>query len=570
MEKIMFFPRYKGLLFGLLASLCPGKAMALEIVSAALSKDAYRVGEQVQLRLTLKNDSSSPASGISGMVVLRVADGPEVTRMNLLKNISIAPGASFESGYHQIWTVPPRAFLGLYELEVTLTGSASPTRISEHFVAYRQDLAVELLETECKQYVVGDIIRVRAIIRNLAQTPLRNLKLVMGRGYPWISGFGRGTTISGAPPEQVYAYPKPINLQPRQVITTEWFDTMKATVPKKDRPDIFNMFGWVSDASQKDLYDLELTNTFVVRPWNYSGPPPYHPYQHLYKFLDETDYHGVSYQDLERYDDALPPDTARLGSWMGFSPHYDDEVAYLPLVPRSQKANVPFHLVQMTAGDGNVESIQRYVSGISNPPDWQTLGYVRYYETVHASEIFGVKAGQDASHLGLPDGGLLPIFQDNSGKDFFMFTTGTDHSPYTFVYKKNLAYNREAIIQTLIELIKKRMPEDIYTPHPDEGHGDHRTTTFFVLEALRRMRQQSGYEPRVHVYVAYGAGDFPKAQYRYEPESMSYTDRTLLMLHFASWAYQSQFTIGERGGIRLPIDELRKQADTRWFRLLGW
>ncbi|PYV44828.1 MAG: hypothetical protein DMG06_04890 [Acidobacteria bacterium] len=531
MENIMFICRCKLFLLVLLVGFTSTEAGAVEAVSLALSKDAYRVGEIVQLRLTLKNDTGTKAV-ISGTVMVKVAGGVEMARVTLLKDVSLAPGANFESGYREIWKIPQDALLGLYDLEFSSSGITSP--IVTHFVAYRQDLALELLETERKQYVAGDIIRVRAIIRNLGQAPLRHLKLVLGRGYPWISGFGRGTSISGAPPEQVYTYPKPITLQPGQAVTTEWFDTMRASLPGQDRPDIFNMFGWVSDSSQKDLYDLEQTNTFAVRPWNYVGPLPYHPYQHLYKFLDQTDYRGVAYQEIDQYDDTLPADTPKLGSWMGFCPHYDDEMAYLPLVPRSQKSNVPFHLVQMTAGDGNVESIHRYVDGISNAPDWHTLGYLRYYETLHASEIFGVKAGRDATHLGLPDGGLLPIFEDTSGKNFFMFTTGTDHTPYSFAYKKNLAYNREAIIQTLIELIKKNMPEDIYTPHPDEGHGDHRTTTFFVLEALKRMRKESGYEPRIHVFVAYGAGDFPKAQYRYEPESIQFTDRTLLKLHFAS------------------------------------
>jgi LmbE family N-acetylglucosaminyl deacetylase len=570
METTMFSLRDRTVFLVFLAGFLSGEANALELVSVALSKDAYQAPEKVQVRFNLKNERGSPANGISVAAVLRVAGGKEVARRDLAVDVSLTAGASLDSGYRDLWTVPLGAFLGLYELEMTFKGMAAPTTISKPCVIYRQDLAVELLETERKQYVVGDVIRVRAVMRNLGPAVLQNLKLVLGRGYPWISGFGRGTAISGAPPEQVYTYAKPITLQPGQVVTTDWFDTMKASLTKEDRPDVFNMFGWVSDSSQKDLYDLELTNAFVIRPWNYSGPLPYHPYHHLYKFLDETDYHGVSYQDLQSYADTLPADAPKLGSWMGFSPHYDDELAYLPLVPRSQKANVPFHLVQMTAGDGNVESIHRYVDGISNASDWHTLGHVRYGETVHALEIFGVKAERDTTHLGLPDGGLFPIFQDTSGKDFFMFTTGTDHTPYPFVYKKNLAYNREAIIQTLVELIKKRMPEDIYTPHPDEGHGDHRTTTLFVLEALKRIRQENGYEPRIHVCVEYGAGDFPRAQYRYEPEPMLYTDRTLVMLHFAAWAYQSQFTIGERGGIRLSLEQLRKQADTRWYRLAGW
>jgi LmbE family N-acetylglucosaminyl deacetylase len=569
MENPMFLRNTLSLLLALTIFL-PSGLDALEFSSVALSKDSYQAPDKVRVRFSLRNELTSPVSGVSVVAVLRVAGGPEVARTTLLRDASIAAGATRELAQTDLWSVPRGAFLGLYELEMTAKNDHVSSTISRHCAIYRQDVAVELLETERKQYVVGDVIRVRALLHNLGPNPLRDLKLVLGRGYPWISGFGRGTAISGAPPEQVYFYPKPISLQPGQSITTDWFDTMKASLAKEDRPDVFNMFGWVSDSSQKDLYDLELTNAFIIRPWNYAGPPPYHPYYHLYKFLDETDYHGVSYSDLQTYDDTLPPGTGKIGSWMGFCPHYDDEMAYFPLVPRSQKDKVSFHLVQMTAGDGNVESIQRYVDGISNAPDWHTLGYVRYNETLHASEIFGVKAGRDATHLGLPDGGLLPIFQDRSSKDFFMFTTGTDHTPYSFAYKKNLAYNREAIIQTLVELINQRKPEDIYAPHPDEGHADHRTTTLFVLEALKRLRQENGYEPRVHVYVEYGAGDFPKAQYHYDPEAMPTSDRTLIMLHFASWAYQSQFTIGERGGIRLSLEQLRKQEGPKWYRLLGW
>src|SRR5438552_3579885 len=236
MENIMFICRCKLFLLVLLVGFTSTEAGAVEAVSLALSKDAYRVGEIVQLRLTLKNDTGTKAV-ISGTVMVKVAGGVEMARVTLLKDVSLAPGANFESGYREIWKIPQDALLGLYDLEFSSSGITSP--IVTHFVAYRQDLALELLETERKQYVAGDIIRVRAIIRNLGQAPLRHLKLVLGRGYPWISGFGRGTGISGAPPEQVYTYPKPITLQPGQALTTEWFDTMKASLPGQDRPDIF-------------------------------------------------------------------------------------------------------------------------------------------------------------------------------------------------------------------------------------------------------------------------------------------------------------------------------------------
>jgi len=524
------------------------------------SRPAYNVGETVELTV----------DGASGPVSVR---------------FGFAGGSTFQSAklepgkWSRVWTVPQNAQLGLYEAVVasdpsgalTPAGTASKDSSPLPVVIYRQDLAVENLRTERNLYTAGDVVRVRVRLKNLSPRPLQNLKLVIGRGYPWISGFGRGSAISGDPSAQVYYYPRAVNLTPGQVFESDWFDTMTAGLPTPDKPDVFNMFCWISDSSGKDLYDLELTGTFVVVPPGYRGPLPYHPLYALYKFLSDSDYRGASYRDPNSYSDEIPGGAPTLHSWMGFAPHYDDELSFFPLVPISKKNNVPFYIVQMTAGDGNVDSIHRYVDGVSNAPDWHTLGRLRRFETVHAASIFGLQEGRDFTHLGMPDGGLLPIFEDTSGKNFYMFTTASDHTPYDFVFHKNLPYNREEIIKTLVELIRQRKPEDIYTPHPDEGHGDHRTTTWFVLEALRRLRAENGYAPRVHVYVAYGAGDFPKAKYQYEAEPpLRMSDRTLVKMHFASWAYQSQFSIAERGGNRLPLEELRKHPEMRWYLLKGW
>ncbi|MGI8782094.1 MAG: PIG-L family deacetylase [Acidobacteriota bacterium] len=509
------------------------------------SRTAYNLGETVELML--EDPGTSPIS---------VRIGPAGGQA--LATVPLKPGQ-----WTRAWTIPRDATLGLYEVESS-GGNAK-------FVVYRQDLAIESLRTERNLYAVGDTVRVRVRMKNTGDKPLRDLKVVIGRGYPWISGFGRGSAISGEPSAQVYTYARPVSLRPGETIETEWFDTMKAALASAGKPDIFNMFCWISDKSGKDLYDLELTGTFIVQPANYQGPLPYHTQYALNKFLAETDYRGVTYKDLSTYEDATPAGAPAMKSWMAFAPHYDDELSFFPLVPRSQKEKAPFHIVQLTAGDGNVDSAHRYVDGVSNPEDWHTLGRLRRLETVHAAAIFGLQEGRDFSHLGLPDGGLLPIFEDTSGRNFFMFSTGTDRTPYDFVAKKNLGYHRAEIIQQLATMIRQRRPEDIYTPHPDEGHGDHRTTTWLVLEALRQLRTEDNYQPRVHVYVAYGAGDFPKAKYTYQKEpQVRLSDRTLVKLHFAEWAYQSQFSIAERGGRRLSLEELRRRDPGKWYLLKGW
>jgi LmbE family N-acetylglucosaminyl deacetylase len=552
-------------------SLFPAQLAAADVLALRSSKPAYNLGETVEL-LVERRATGGPeqTSGGSLRAAIRFAGGA------LVRTVELEPGK-----WTQVWHIPQDAALGLYEVEITReakTGASSggnqpgsSLKLPHGLVVYRQDLAIESVRTERSLYTAGDTVRVKVRMKNIGARVLSDLKIVIGRGYPWISGFGRGSAISGEPSAQVYYYPKAITLRPGETVESDWFDTMKAATPSPDKADIFNMFCWVSDSSGRDLYDLELTGTFVVEPPGYTGSLPYHPLYALNKSLSETDYRGACYKPIEAYDDNLPAGNPKLRSWMAFAPHYDDEMSFFPLVPPSQKEHVPFHIVQMTAGDGNVDSIHRYVDGVSNAPDWHTLGRLRHLETVHAAAIFGLQDGSDYSHLGLPDGGLLPIFEDTSGKNFYMFTAATDHTPYDFVVKKNLAYNREEIIKLLADMIRRRRPEDIYAPHPDEGHGDHRTTTWLVLEALRRLRAESGYEPQVHVYVAYGAGDFPKAKYRYEAEPpLQMSDRTLVKLHFASWAYQSQFSIAERGGKRESLEELRRHRASQWYLLKGW
>jgi len=539
------------------------------LLNASADKPAYMPGETVKLRAEVKNTGSQPARAVPIEAVIRYAGGKEVARKTLAQAPVLEAGKSFSSQPLPVWTVPATASLGLYEVEVR-AGEAS-ARLPRGIVVYRQQIALEFLQTEQNTYTAGDVVRVRARIKNISGEPLSGLKLQLGSGFPWISGFTRGAKTMESPTIKVYTYPRAINLKAGETADTGWFESVVAALDPPGKPDIVDMFCWITDAEGLKVYKIDLTGTFTIYPPNYEGPMPFHPYYALYKFLADTDYRGASYKDIESYDDTLPPNTPKLGKWMAFAPHYDDEQACFPLIAMSRSQNVPFHIVHMTAGDGNVVSVHRHVDGLTNCPDFHTVGYLRYWETQKAYEIFGVKK-EEVDYLGLPDGGSYSIFHDTSGKDVYLATTGTDHSPYAYAYRKNLPYNRQEVIRTLVELIRKYKPSDIYTPHPEERHGDHRTTTSFVLEALRQLRKEAGYQPRVHVWVGYGSGEAAKDNWQLQPEPpLPLTDRTLIKQHFAGWAYQSQFTILERGGRRLPLEELRKRPRLApFYLLLNW
>ncbi len=67
-----------------------------------------------------------------------------------------------------------------------------------------------------------------------------------------------------------------------------------------------------------------------------------------------------------------------------------------------------------------------------------------------------------------------------------------DHAPYENVYKPNLPYARDAVIEAIRQIITNFHPAMIALTGPDERHVDHRTANWFAIKACQELLKAKG------------------------------------------------------------------------------
>jgi hypothetical protein len=70
--------------------------------------------------------------------------------------------------------------------------------------------------------------------------------------------------------------------------------------------------------------------------------------------------------------------------------------------------------------------------------------------------------------LGLPDGGTGKIWYDHAraSDPYLAVLLASDHSPYEGLFRPNLPFARDAVVDATEEIIKKFQPEVIFTVRP--------------------------------------------------------------------------------------------------------
>ena len=228
-------------------------------------------------------------------------------------------------------------------------------------------------------------------------------------------------------------------------------------------------------------------------------------------------------------------------SLMVFNAHPDDEAAYGGLIRAAVEAGIPIRVVFFTSGD--VGACPRYYGKPCGPNEAREFGMLRMEESADALAHLGVPR-ENVTFLGLPDGGSGSIwFQHvSSARPFRSVSLGTDHAPYEDVFKPNLAYARDAVIEATKQLIAEFRPEMIVTTHPDERHVDHRTANWFVVKACQELLREQRMDGKTEILadVSYGGGGYKPAPYRYETYTVRLSGETAALKQEMNWLYQSQ------------------------------
>jgi len=256
-------------------------------------------------------------------------------------------------------------------------------------------------------------------------------------------------------------------------------------------------------------------------------------------------------------------------SLLMFCAHEDDEGTQMGLIRALVENGVPFHVVYFTSGDAG--SCDRYFEHSCGPAETLAFGGVRMAEARAALGHLGVPR-ENVMFLGLPDGGLGKVWYDHprASAPYLAVLLASDHAPYEDLFRPNLSFAREAVLEATAALTKKFQPEIIFTPHPPaEGHIDHIVANYLAVKALQGLLRAGGISPSVEVWVdrIFDPKAHPPTPYHYEDHTFWVSGEAMALAQEAGWFYQSQGGNREQGNLR-TWDQLRRSEGYR--RVLDW
>ena len=261
-------------------------------------------------------------------------------------------------------------------------------------------------------------------------------------------------------------------------------------------------------------------------------------------------------------------------SLMVICAHEDDEQAYAGLMRAAVEAKIPVQVLILTAGD--VGECERYFDKPCGPNEAREFGTVRLEESAEAIGHLGVPRDSFID-LGLPDGGSGAIWFEHkdSSNPFLSIYLACDHAPYENIYKPNLPYSRDAVIEAIRQILSNYHPAMLALTGPDERHVDHRTANWFAIKACQALLKQKAIDPQTIVLAdqAYGSGGFKAAPYKYESYVLHLSGEAAALKQEMTWIYQSQDGNLAEGNKKTLAELPREEKHLRimdWQEHEGW
>lgn len=223
----------------------------------------------------------------------------------------------------------------------------------------------------------------------------------------------------------------------------------------------------------------------------------------------------IANQRLQGVDLPELPEPGPASRIMVVSPHPDDEtLACGGLIQRALSRGAQVSVVVLTNGDAFPASAAAVFKRIDlSPSDYVRLGKVRRQEVTRALGILGVAQDRIAL-LGYPDRGLRDLWTANWQVPKRSRYTHCSESPYEPPGARRAVYRGSSLVEELRDLIRRYSPTEIYVPHPNDDHEDHRAAGCFVVAAIESLRRDgllSVPEPELFTYLVH-RGDWPVPQ----------------------------------------------------------
>jgi LmbE family N-acetylglucosaminyl deacetylase len=262
-------------------------------------------------------------------------------------------------------------------------------------------------------------------------------------------------------------------------------------------------------------------------------------------------------------------------SVMLFCAHEDDDGGQMGFIRALVENHVPLHMVYFTSGDAG--QCDRYFQHSCGPAEALNFGAIRMQESRAAMGHLGV-APENIIFLGLPDGGTGKIWYDHphANDPYLAVLLASDHAPYDGLFRPNLPFARDSVVEATEEIIKEFQPEVIFTAHPPaEGHIDHIVNNYFVVKALQALLHAGAISPNLEVRVdrVFNPREHPATPYHYEDHEFYVSGEAVALAQEAGWFYQSQGGNREEGNLR-TWNQLRRSEGYRkvldWKEHEGW
>lgn len=182
------------------------------------------------------------------------------------------------------------------------------------------------------------------------------------------------------------------------------------------------------------------------------------------------------------------------------APHPDDEALGTGgIIADAVKHNDAVKVVIVTNGDSFTKAAKTLTKHpFVKSQDYFKLGELRHEESRNAMKTLGLPS-DDLIFLGYADGSLQFLWDSFWDPDRPRLSGGimAAYSPYKDIYKLNVPYTGQSVVNELADIIENYKPTDIYYPSTMDEHPDHWAIGAFVEYALRIMN----YVVHQHAYI---------------------------------------------------------------------
>jgi LmbE family N-acetylglucosaminyl deacetylase len=165
--------------------------------------------------------------------------------------------------------------------------------------------------------------------------------------------------------------------------------------------------------------------------------------------------------------------------------------------------------------------------------------------------------------------GAIWFDHKESSHPYLSIFLACDHAPFGNVYKPNLPFARDAVIEAIRQILTDFHPAMIALTHPDERHVDHRAANWFTLKACQELMKTKEIDPQTVVLAdqAYGAGGSRSAPYKYENFVVHLSGEAAALKQEMAWIYQTQ-NGNQAEAERKTLAELPREE--KYLRIADW